>query len=125
MNYDIDAGYEFPNSGKVTTRSLIAGELTTQELIGSLSEDIAITSLDGAKKIFLNKDLVTINEKRSLLEALWLYVWDTNVIEDEAVESVKTDIILALSLPVVHGLSDEDVKDAFPIIYKILFPQSE
>jgi hypothetical protein len=125
MNYDIDVGYEFPNSRKVTTKSLIAGELTTQELIGSLSEDIAITSLDWAKKIFLNKDLATINEKRSLLEALWLYVWDTNVIEDEAVESVKTDIILASSLPVTHGLSDEDVKDAFPIIYKILFPQSE
>ena len=124
MNYDIDVGYEFPNSRKVTTKSLIAGELTTQELIGSLSEDIAITSLDWAKKIFLNKDLATINEKRSLLEALWLYVWDTNVIEDEAVESVKTDIILALSLPVTHGLSDEDVKDSFPIIYKILFPQS-
>lgn len=125
MNYDIDVGYEFPNSRKVTTKSLIAGELTTQELIGSLSEDIAITSLDWAKKIFLNKDLATINEKRSLLEALWLYVWDTNVIEDEAVESVKTDIVLALSLPVTHGLSDEDVKDASPIIYKILFPQSE
>ncbi len=70
MNYDIDVGYEFPNSRKVTTKSLIAGELTTQELIGSLSEDIAITSLDGAKKVFLDRDLATINEKRSLLWAL-------------------------------------------------------
>ena len=69
MNYDVDAGYEFPN-GKVTTRSLMAGELTTQELMGNLSEDIAITSLDGAKEVFLDKDLATINEKRSLLWAL-------------------------------------------------------
>ncbi len=40
------------------------------DLFSNLSEDITITSLDQAKEVFLDKDLATINEKRSLLQSL-------------------------------------------------------
>ena len=97
------------------------------ELFLTLSEDkdIAITSLDEAKDEFLHKDLANINEKRSLLQALWLYVSDTNVIEDAITEDVKLALIEQLAHAIEHNLSDADIYKVFPLVYGVLYPQSE
>lgn len=87
--------------------------------INAVLSDIVITSLEWAKEAFLDKDLSDLNEKKSLLEALWLYA-DDNSDDDE------TKIhVLEILRPVYQRLSDEDIRDVFPKIYTLLFPDQD
>ncbi|MBP7842165.1 hypothetical protein KA037_06000 [Patescibacteria group bacterium] len=117
MNYDIEAEYGL-NNGKIVNKSSVAGELTTKELIGSLSEDITLTSFELVQNVFKDKDLASVHEKKSLLEELWLYADDG----DENDEFKK--YILEILTPVRHRLSDGDVEAVFPKIYALLFPEN-
>ena len=118
MNYDIEAEYGFNNGKIVVNKSSVAGELTTKELIGSLSGDMTLTSFESVQKVFKDKDLASVHEKKSLLEELWLYADDG----DESDEFKK--YVLEILTPVRHRLSDGDVEAVFPKIYALLFPEN-
>lgn len=92
------------------------------ELFANLSDDddIVIASFDEAKAAFKDKNTATLNEKRSLLDSLLVYVRDDTSVEDDTTQITKVDILGKIQKP-SNELSDTDVTRIFSEVYFLLW----